>query len=145
MSATPATPAHRTGSPARTRALAVGAAVLADALIWLVAHGLFDVDLRVPDGPGSTSTTELPFPTVVVAVAVVSLLGWGLLALLERFAPGRARTVWTAAAAAVVVLSLFAPLFAEGLTAGNRVTLVLLHLTVGALLIPAFRRDAASA
>lgn len=140
MSATPASPASRAASPVRTRALAVVAAVVVDAVIWLVAHGPFDLDLRIPDGPGSTSTSELPFPTVVVAVAVVSLLGWGLLALLERFAPGRARTVWTVVAVAVVVLSLFAPLFSEGLSAGNRVTLVLLHLTVGAVLIPAFRR-----
>ncbi|MFC9427882.1 DUF6069 family protein [Streptomyces sp. NPDC056987] len=141
--ANPANTAGRTANPMRVRALAVVGAVLADALIWLVAHGLFDLDLRIPDGPGSTSTSELPLPAVIVAVPVVSLLGWGLLALLERFAPGRARTTWTVLAAAVVLLSLFAPLFAEGLSAGNRVTLVLLHLTVGAFLIPAFRRTPA--
>ncbi|SMF57327.1 DUF6069 family protein [Streptomyces sp. Amel2xC10] len=140
MSATPARSGARGDSRVRVRALAVVGAVLADALIWLVAHGLFDLDLRVPDGPGSTSTSELPFPVVVVSVAVVSLLGWGLLALLERFAPGRARTTWTVLAVAVLVLSLFAPLFSEGLSAGNRITLVLLHLTVGAFLVPAFRR-----
>ncbi len=143
MSATPARSGARGDSRVRVRALAVVGAVLAGALIWLVAHGLFDLDLRVPDGPGSTSTSELPLTVVVVSVAVVSLLGWGLLALLERFAPGRARTVWTVLAVAVLVLSLFAPLFAAGLSAGNRITLVLLHLTVGAFLVPAFRRGAA--
>nr|ADG86332.1 hypothetical protein [Streptomyces sp. SANK 61196] len=140
MSTTPVTaPA---ASPTRVRALAAAAAVVAAALIWIVARAVLDIDLRTPDGPGSTTTTALPFVNVVVATAVVSLLGWGLLTVLERFT-SRARPVWSAAATAVLVLSLFAPLFAEGLTTGNRITLVLLHLTVGAILIPAFRREAA--
>ncbi|MFC9626929.1 DUF6069 family protein [Streptomyces sp. NPDC056930] len=138
MSASPTT---RTGSPTRTRALAVVGVVLLDALIWIAASNVFDIELRVPDGPGSTSTSELALPAVIISVAVVSLVGWGLLALLERLT-ARARTVWTAIASAVVVLSLFAPLFSENLTAGNRTTLVCLHLAVGAVLIPACRKDA---
>ncbi|MFI8520754.1 DUF6069 family protein [Streptomyces sp. NPDC085481] len=143
MSANP--PVAATGSPVRTRALAVVAAVVADALIWLIARSALDLDLRIPDGPGSTTTSELALPAVLIGVAVVSLLGWGLLALLERLAGGRARSVWTGIAVAVVVLSLFAPVFGAGLTAGNKITLVLLHVTVGAVLIPAFRRDSARA
>ncbi|MEV4875825.1 DUF6069 family protein [Streptomyces cyaneofuscatus] len=138
MSASPAT--ARSGSPVRTRALAVVAAVVLDALIWVLAETAFDIDLRIPDGPGSTTTGELALPAVIISVAVVSLAGWGLLALLERLT-GRARTVWTAIASAVVLLSLFAPLFSEGLTTGNRITLVCLHLAVGAVLIPAYRKD----
>jgi hypothetical protein len=136
--------ATRTEGRGRTRALAVVGAVVADALIWVIAHSVLDVDLRTPDGPGSTTTSELPFPVVPISVAVVSLLGWGLLTLLERRS-SRGRNLWTGVAVAVLVLSLFAPLFAEGLTTGNRVTLVLLHLTVGAILIPAFRGKAARA
>lgn len=136
--------ATRTTSVTRTRILAVVGAVVADALIWLIAHSVLDIDLRTPDGPGSTTTTALAFPAVPISVAVVSLLGWGLLALLERKS-SRGRAVWTGIAVAVLVLSLFAPLFAQGLTAGNRITLVLLHLTVGAILIPAYRRDGARA
>ncbi|HEY9368810.1 DUF6069 family protein [Streptomyces sp.] len=133
----PATPT--TASPVRTRALAVVATVVADALIWLLAHSVLDIDLRIPDGPGSTTTSELYLPAVLIGSAVVALLGWGLLALLERFT-GRAKPVWTGVAVLVLLLSLFAPLFGAGLTAGNRVTLVLLHLTVGAILVPAFRK-----
>ncbi|MFG2194359.1 DUF6069 family protein [Streptomyces sp. NPDC048639] len=139
MSASPA--AARTGSPVRTRALALVGAVVLDALIWLLADRVFGIDLRIPDGPGSTTTSELVLPAVIISVAVISLVGWGLLALLERLT-GRARTVWTAIASAVVVLSLLGPLFAAGLTAGNRITLVCLHLAVGAVLIPAYRKDA---
>ncbi|GBP99891.1 hypothetical protein SSP531S_12940 [Streptomyces spongiicola] len=123
----------------RVRALAVAGAVLADALIWLVAHSALGIDLRIPDGPGSTTTSELLLPAVIIGSAVVSLLGWGLLVLLERLT-GRAPVLWTGAASLVLALSLFAPLFGAGLTTGNRITLVLLHLTVGAVLIPAFRR-----
>ncbi|MFE9457582.1 DUF6069 family protein [Streptomyces californicus] len=130
-----------TPGPTRTRAVAVVAAVVADALIWLLAHVAFDIDLRTPDGPGSTTTSPLYFPAVVIGAAVIGLLGWGLLAVLEKFAARRARTVWTVVAVAVLVLSLFAPVFGAGLTAGNKITLVLFHLAVGAILIPAFRRN----
>ncbi|MGY1434629.1 DUF6069 family protein [Streptomyces reniochalinae] len=133
--------ATRTVSPVRTRALAVVGAVVLAALIWVLADPVLGVDLRTPDGPGSTTTSELALPVVIVSVAVLSLVGWGLLALLERLT-GRARTVWSAIACAVVVLSLFAPLFSAGLSGGNRVALVCLHLAVGAVLIPAYRKDA---
>ncbi|WP_329277728.1 DUF6069 family protein [Streptomyces sp. NBC_01451] len=137
--------ATRTDSTLRVRALAVLATVAAGALIWLVAGSLLDIDLRVPDGPGSTTTTELVLPAVLIGTAVVSLLGWALLALLEKVAAGRARAVWTGVAVLVLVVSLFAPLFGAGLSGGNRATLVLLHLTVGAILVPAFRRGSAPA
>ncbi|MFJ3904248.1 DUF6069 family protein [Streptomyces sp. NPDC090025] len=136
--------ATTTTSPARVRALAVVAAVVVDALIWLLAHSAFDIDLRTPDGPGSTTSTPLPFPAVVIGVAVIGLLGWGLLALLEKFAAGRARAIWTVVAVVILVLSLFAPVFGAGLTAGNKITLVLFHLVVGAILVPAFRRTSTS-
>ncbi|ELP69452.1 DUF6069 family protein [Streptomyces turgidiscabies] len=145
MSAKSTATATTTRSPLRLRALAVLATVVAGALIWLVAHSVLDIDLRVPDGPGSTTTTALALPAVLIGTAVVSLLGWGLLALLEKFAAARSRTVWTVAAVLVLVVSLFAPLFGAGLSGGNRATLVLLHLTVGAILVPAFRRSSAPA
>ncbi|WP_406861082.1 DUF6069 family protein [Streptomyces sp. HUAS MG47] len=129
----------------RTRALAVVAAVVIDGLIWLLATTVLDIDLRIPDGPGSTTTSELYLPAVLIGSAVIALLGWALLALLEKFAASRAKTIWTITAAAILVLSLFAPLFGAGLTAGNRATLVLLHLTVGAVLLPAFRKTPATA
>ncbi|MFD6380698.1 DUF6069 family protein [Streptomyces albidoflavus] len=141
MSATPVPTPTPTAGTARIRALALVGAVLLAGVIWLLAEGVLGVGLRVPDGPGSTSTSELALPTVLVAVAVVSLAGWGLLALLERFTR-RARGLWTGVALAVLGLSLVAPLFAEGLAAGGRAALVCLHLAVGAALIPAYRKGA---
>ncbi|GGS91653.1 DUF6069 family protein [Streptomyces cinerochromogenes] len=125
----------------RVRALATLAAVVVAILVWVLADSVFGVELRTPDGPGSSETSELTLPTAAVAAGVVALLGWGLLALLERRS-ARARTLWTRVAVGVLVLSLFAPLFAQGLSAGNRVSLVLLHLGVGAVVIPAFRLGA---
>ncbi|MFF8440662.1 DUF6069 family protein [Streptomyces californicus] len=133
-----------TPGPTRTRAVAVLAAVAADALIWLLAHVAFGIDLRTPDGPGSTTTSPLHLPAALIGAAAIGLLGWGLLTVLEKFAAGRARTIWTVAAVSVLVLSLFAPVFGAGLTAGNKITLVLFHLAVGAILIPAFRRNTAA-
>ncbi|MFF6877555.1 DUF6069 family protein [Streptomyces sp. NPDC012474] len=143
MSAKPT--AARTRSTLRIRALAVLATVAVGALIWLVADTVLDIGLRVPDGPGSTTTTPLALPAVLIGTAVVSLLGWALLALLEKVVAGHARAVWTVVAVLVLVVSLFAPLFGAGLSGGNRATLVLLHLAVGAILVPAFRRSAALA
>lgn len=115
-------------------------AVLVDAVVWGAAVLLLDVDVRVPDGPGATTTSPLELPAVLVSVAVVGLLGWGLLAVLERWLPRRAATVWRWVAVAVVIVSLGAPLFGIGLSAANRVTLLLLHLAVGALLVAALPR-----
>jgi hypothetical protein len=64
--------------------------------------------------------------------------GWALLALLERLT---ARTIWTVTA---LLASLGGPLSRSGITAANRAVLVLPHLAVGAVLIPALRSTAAS-
>ncbi|MFD6415203.1 DUF6069 family protein [Streptomyces sp. NPDC060194] len=82
----------------------------------------------------------MPFAAVVIATVPASLAGWGLLALLERFT-AEAATAWTAVALAVLALST-APIFAPDLTPDAGITLSLLHLAVGAILIPAFRKDA---
>jgi len=74
-----------------------------------------------------------------VTVAVVSFLGWGLLAILERITV-RARLTWYIVAVIGLVLSLGAPLSGTGVTAGDRIVLVLMHLTTGAVLFSGFAR-----
>ncbi|MBA3311525.1 MAG: hypothetical protein H0U28_15980, partial [Nocardioidaceae bacterium] len=59
---------------------------------------------------------------------------------LERVVPRHARRVWTAAAVAVLVLSLGGPLSGAGITAAIKVWLAVMHLTVGATLIPLMMR-----
>ncbi|MEO3784044.1 DUF6069 family protein [Actinocorallia sp. B10E7] len=131
--------AVRSGGTALLRGSAVIAAVLADVLIWIVADVFLESDLRIPDGPGTTATSALALPAVAISVAVISLAGWALLAVLERL-HRHGRTAWTVVALLVLVLSLFAPLFSPGLGPGNRVALVCLHLAAAAILIPAYRR-----
>jgi Family of unknown function (DUF6069) len=124
-----------TSSTRRTRAAAVGTAVVADAALYLAGRAL-GVGFELTD-PGATKVHQLILPEIVVFTAVFALLGWGSLALLERFTH-HARTVWTALAGAVLVLSLF-PIFIEQADAGTRTALVIIHLTVAAALTPLLR------
>lgn len=115
----------------RVRALGVAAAVLAALAVWALAVAVLDVDVRV--APGGE-----PQPVGAVAVAgsslVAGLAGWGLLALLERVT-ARARPLWIGVAVAVAALSLLGP--QAGVTTGATVVLVVLHVVVAAVLIPA--------
>lgn len=116
----------------RVRALGVAVAVLAALAVWALAVAVLDVDVRVAPGGGEAQ------PVGAVAVAGSSLLaglaGWGLLALLERVT-ARARPLWTGVAVAVAALSLLGP--QAGVTTGATVVLVVLHVVVAAVLIPA--------
>jgi Family of unknown function (DUF6069) len=66
---------------------------------------------------------------------VAALAGWALLALLERFT-ARARTIWTAIALLVALLSLAGPLSILATTEANVLALALMHVVVAAVLIP---------
>jgi hypothetical protein len=68
------------------------------------------------------------------------LAGWALLALLERFT-GKAKTIWTAIAVAVLVISYGGPLLGAGIPGSSRLTLALLHTAVGLIVITAFSRS----
>jgi hypothetical protein len=116
------------------RGTAVVGASAANALLWGAAAAL-GVDFRLADSAGSGVIT---LPVAVIFTAVFGLLGWGSLALLERFTR-RARTMWTALAVAVALLSIV-PIFLEQATSGTRTALTVLHLAVAVVLVPAFRR-----
>ena len=124
----------------RSRVLAVTAAVLAALVAWSVAVPLLGVDLTVRTSPGGGSVQTIGPGFVLVVSLLASLLGWGLLTMLER-RTYRGGTVWTGTAGVVLLLSLTGPLTAAVTTAGA-VSLVLLHLSVGAVLIPLLRRTA---
>ncbi|MGI5175002.1 DUF6069 family protein [Dactylosporangium sp. CA-152071] len=119
--------------PSVVRPLAiVGAAVLA-LIVYFIARSAAG-DLVVKSG-GSEQTVSAV--AVVATVVIAGLLGWGLLALLERFT-AKGRTIWTVVAAVFLLLSLLGPL--GGTDAGTKVSLALLHLLVGAVIITAFTR-----
>jgi hypothetical protein len=128
-----ATPTTR---PRRARALAVIAAVLAALAVWLVTDPLLGVDLAAPTRPGSQELQSITPALVAGTSLVVALAGWALLALLERFT-ARPRTIWTAIALLVALLSLAGPLSTlASTTAANGLSLALMHLAVAAVLIP---------
>src|SRR5918998_4152000 len=99
-----ATPIAR---PWRVRALAVIAAALATLGVWLVTDPLLGIDLTGPTAPGSEQLQPITPAMVAGGSLIAALAGWALLALLERFT-ARARTIWTAIALLVALLSLAA-------------------------------------
>ncbi len=138
------TTARRTTKPAddvgKARLGAVAVAVLAPLAIWGIVEGAFGTDLRAP-ATASGEPSDIGALAVLTASALASLVGWGLLALLERFS-GRAHSVWAVVAALVLVLSLGGPLGGTGITAASRIPLVLMHVAVAAVLIPLLYRTA---
>jgi hypothetical protein len=68
----------------------------------------------------------------------VSVLGWGVRALLQRVT-SQAPTVWTVLAFVALATS-FLPVFMVGATGATRVALAAMHLAAAAVLIPAFGR-----
>ena len=116
------------------RGTAVVVASAVNAVLWGAAAAV-GVDFRLADSGGSGVIT---LPVAVIFTAVFGLLGWGTLALLERFTR-HAQAIWTALAVAVTLLSIV-PIFLEQATSGTRVALTVLHLAVAAVLVPAFRR-----
>jgi len=123
------------GRLGRTRALSVGGAVIAAVAVWAVAVPLLGLHLTVRFGSGSPQTVGLDL--VVGASFIASLVGWGLLAMLER-RTSRARTIWTVSAIAVLLVSLSLPLSA-GTTTSTKAVLTVMHVAAAAVLIPALR------
>jgi hypothetical protein len=116
------------------RALAVLGAAAAALAIWAIAVPLAGADLTVrmngttqPIGPGS----------VVGSTLIAALVGWALLAVLERVVR-RPRRIWTINAVVALAISMAGPLTsATGAT--TTLTLIGMHLAVGAVLIPVLR------
>lgn len=116
------------------RAVAVVGTAAVTAALWTAGAGL-GVDYVISDSMG---TAMIGLPVAVIAAAVFALLGWGVLALLERFTR-RGMAIWTVLAAGVAMLSVV-PVFLEDATAGTHTALTVLHLAVAAVLVPLIRR-----
>ncbi|CAN5159147.1 hypothetical protein BH20ACT5_BH20ACT5_01860 [soil metagenome] len=115
------------------RFTAVVAAVLTNAMIWLIAVPVVGLELLVSQ-PGDRPPMLVGLPAVIATSLVAGLAGWALLGLLER-RTRRAGAIWTTVAVIVLLLS-FAPLLLGADTAATtRVALGSMHLTAGAILI----------
>ena len=122
----------------RTRALCAAGGALAGAVAWIVEVPLLGIHLNVRFGTGHIQT--IAAGQVIGVSLAASLLGWLLLALLDRHTP-QARPVWTAIALMALAASLALPL-AAATTTSALVALVLMHLTVGAAVIPVMAHTA---
>jgi len=122
----------------RARALCAAGGALAAALAWTVEVPLLGIHLNVRFGPGHIQTISIG--QVIGVTVAASLFGWLLLALLERRTP-QARVLWPTIALVALAASLALPL-AFATTNSAVAGLIVLHLTVGAVVIPALARTA---
>lgn len=134
---TTTTPAVANIKQGRARALCAAGGALAAALAWIVEVPLLGIHLTFRFGTGHIQT--IPAGRVIGIAVAASLLGWLLLALLERRTP-HARTLWTTIALVALAASLAMPLAAT--TTSAAAGLAVIHLTVGAAVIPAMARTA---
>ncbi|MGW0827970.1 DUF6069 family protein [Streptomyces sp. NPDC002845] len=136
---------HTTAAPSeaasrvKPRAIAVGAATVAAVLVWALGKA-FGADYEVAQGDGK-DPMEVNVGLVAVFALISALLGWGLLAALEKFAPAKAATIWVVVAT-VVLLASYAMVFSADTTGGSKAALALVHTTVGVVLIPLLWRGA---
>jgi Family of unknown function (DUF6069) len=122
----------------RARALCAAGGILAAALAWTVEVPLLGIHLNYRFGAGHIQT--IAAGQVIGVTVAAALLGWLLLAILEGRTP-RARPLWTTITLAALAASLALPLTAATTTSAA-VGLIVMHLTVGATVIPAMARTA---
>ena len=122
------------------RLTAVAAAMAFALAIWVIAELVLGIELRAPAFDGSPQTLPIRVQDVLLVSALLSFAGWGFIATLERLS-ARARQVWLVIALAALVLSLGTPLAGTGVSVANRFVLILMHLAVGGVLIPALYRS----
>jgi hypothetical protein len=99
---------------------------------------LLGIHLTFRFGTGHIQT--IAAAQVIGVTVAASLLGWLLLALLERRTP-HARLLWTTIAVAAVAASLALPLTVATTTSAVA-GLIVMHVSVGAAVIPAMGRTA---
>lgn len=129
-----------TSSPtAGRRGLTVAVATLAALTVWAIATGGLDLDLVV--GPGTSSAQTVGAVAVIVTSLAAGLAGWGVLALLERYAAARALRIWQVGAVLAFLVSLV-PILAPGTTDGaTRTCLFLLHAVVTSAVVIGMTRS----
>ncbi|MEJ3744325.1 DUF6069 family protein [Actinomycetes bacterium KLBMP 9797] len=123
------------GTRRRDRALAVLAAVVAAVLVWVVGEPLLGNDMIIK--AEGQEPQDLGASAFVMFSLFFSVLGWALLALLERVTR-RARSIWTVVALVFLAVSFFPPFTVEA-SGGTKVVLALAHVAVAAVLVPVFR------
>jgi hypothetical protein len=118
----------------KMRALTLLVALAVAMALWGIVRAV-GVPLEVPQGPGGPPLVINPL-MVVLTVVLPGLVGWAILAALERFT-ARARLIWLSGALIVLAVSLV-PLVMPGPALDTRIGLGIMHLAVPAVVIPGF-------
>jgi hypothetical protein len=130
---------QRSGSTVVSRLVVLVVAVLAAVVIWGVAKAS-GVAIESPGYGASSPVQAIELVWIIAVPAIMVLAGWGLLVLLRRLLPTSGSRVWTVIAAVVLLLSLTVPVTGTGVTVGDRVTLLALHIVVGLVVIVGLTR-----
>jgi uncharacterized membrane protein len=133
----PAVPDVRPGR-ARARALGTVAGPLTAAVTWLIEVPLLGLHLTYRFGSGPAQSIGIG--QAIGASLAAGLAGWLVLAVLERRA-ARPRAAWAGLALIAAAGSLALPLTAAT-TASATAGLIVMHLAVGAAVIPLLARTA---
>ena len=118
---------------ARLATIAVAAAL--SLLSWAIIDPLAGLDLTARNGD---QLQQVGPGAVLTGVLVSGAMGWGLLAVLERFTR-RPREIWTGCALIALALSFGGPL-GSGDGVASKLALAGFHLLVAAVVVPGFRR-----
>jgi Family of unknown function (DUF6069) len=113
------------------RIVAITTAATATGLAWLIGR-LAHVDYLVDTPIG---TLQVTLALTVVATVVAGIVGWGVIALLERYTRSSGR-IWIALTIVVLVLSIV-PVFRTTANPATQYALAALHCVAAAVLIPA--------
>ncbi|HYH11183.1 MAG TPA: DUF6069 family protein [Thermomicrobiales bacterium] len=122
--------------PWQVRAMAIVDAIIANVLVLIVGR------VVIGDYPVATVGDDdqtIGFAQVILVTALVGLVAWGLLALLERVT-ARAAAIWTTIALVVFLLSMLGPLDG-GVDTSSKVVLALMHIGAAATIIPIMLRS----
>jgi hypothetical protein len=119
--------------PARLGTIAVAATLAL--LAWVILDPVAGLDLTARNGD---QVQRIGPVSVLTGVLVSGAMGWGLLAILERWTR-RPRQIWTINASIALALSFNGPL-GSGDGVASKVALCGFHLLVAAVLVPGFRR-----
>lgn len=125
--------------PQKARLVTVALAALGAVAVWAIAELGLGIDLRSPVFPDG-SQHDVDVQRVLVVAVVGSLVGWALLAALERFTV-RGPRLWVALATVALLLSLGGPFGGSGITTSNRIALAAMHVVVGGIVIGGLYRS----
>jgi hypothetical protein len=133
---------QRDPKPVRTRALVAAGGALTAAAAWIVEVPLLGIGLSIRFGgghqAGGSHVQTIGAGQVIAVSLAAALLGWLLLAILEK-RTARDRRLWTGLALTALAASLALPLIAAT-TIAAAAGLIVMHAAVAAVVIPGLAR-----